>query len=146
MALIDNIESEWAVDSKIDPLDLERSSIAKYELHSKYSKYHNGAKRRLVQLQNEKSKLLMHKNDYFMGNIDHATLKEFGWKPNARVYLKTDLPMFIAADDDIIAINLKIAEVDQIVSFLDSIIRMINNRDFTIKNIIENRKFLSGGH
>lgn len=143
---IEEIESSWGKDCNIDLTSLQTSSADSAKLHHKYSVMHNRAKASLATLENKKSVLLMHKRDYYMGEISQETLKQFGWKPNARMIIRTDIPTFIQGDTEIIKLNLEIANTTQIVSFLESIIRMINNRQFQIKNIIEAKKFENGGY
>ncbi len=143
---VDKVEAEWAVDSKIDLTDLGGVSSKTLELHSKYFKYYNSAKARLRALKGEAAQLKLLKTDYYLGNLDHETLKEKGWKPQQRLVLKTDLNLFLDADPDIIEKNLKISELDDAIYFIDNIIRNINNRGFHVKNILENQKFLNGGY
>lgn len=143
---LEDIENMWAQDCKINLLNLEQSSADTYELHSKYSKIWNAAKLHLSKLENEKNRLTLIKNDYYTGNLDHQTMKENKWKPYARTVLKAELPTYVAADNDIIELNLRIATFNQIVSFVESILRTVQNRQFHIKNIIDNRKFVNGGY
>jgi len=140
---LEQIEQMWEVDCRIDLTDLGRSTADAAEMHHKYSKLHNGAKIRLAQLEGERNRMILLKTDYFMGNVDKKTLDENGWRPFQRTVLKSDLPVYLQADEDMILLNLKVATIQQIISFLESIIRTLNNRDFKIKNILEERKFLN---
>jgi hypothetical protein len=71
-------------------------------------------------------------------------LKANGWEPFRLNVLKSDIPMYIEADQDIIKTNLRIAMQQEKVDSLESIIRSINNRGFLIKNAIEYEKFKVG--
>lgn len=141
--LIDELEKYWAIDGKIDPT-LEIASVDGFELHHKYSKFLNAAKIMLAQLNAKRDKLILLKTDYFLGQLSQQELKDNQWKPNPRTILKADLPMHLAADDQVIKANLDLAEIQQCISFLESIMRMIHNRNFYIKNAIEVRKFNNG--
>ena len=52
--------------------------------------------------------------------------------------------MFIGADADVRKLQYKIDYIDQVLYFLDSVLRMINNRNFQIKNAIDWEKFKNG--
>jgi len=71
-------------------------------------------------------------------------LKEHGWQPFQLNVLKSDVPMHIEADQDIINLNLKIAMQQEKVDVLESIIKSIKDRGFQIKNAIEFEKFKVG--
>lgn len=145
--ILEQIEAMWAIDAKIDPLNISHSSAVTYELHSKYFKFLNAAKRELSRIEGEKSRMTVLKAEYYWGDADQQTLKDYGWKQFAKkLGSKTDLPAYIQGDRDIIAFNIKISDLKTIIDFLESIIRAIHSRSFVITNIIEDRKFLNGGH
>ena len=144
MSVLELIEKEWGEDSQIEEIDLSAETRKTAKLHNKYHKYYNGACRRLKELESERARLTFLKTDYYLGNLDKDTLQEKGWKPFKRVVIKTDLPLFLAADEEMIALNLKISDQDQVVKFLESIIRSINNRGYHIRNIIDYEKFING--
>ena len=52
--------------------------------------------------------------------------------------------MFIEADEDIGKLQFKIDYIDQVLFFLDGVLRMINNRTYHIKNAIEWKRFNAG--
>lgn len=144
MQNLEKIEIMWAEDCKIDKTDLSEASRDIPKFHSKYFQLLNRAKRKLIELDAAYSKLVLLKNDYYLGMLDQQTLKEYGWTPNKRTILKADLQTHIAADNDIISLTEKIQIAKQTVDFLESIIRHINTRQFIIKNIIEHEKFTNG--
>lgn len=147
MCNIETIEAEWALDSKIDLTDLDNTTKKTIDLHQKYFKYYNFTKASLRIMKGARDKLVLLKTDYFLGQLDKGTLDEHGWRPNKRLILKGDLPMHLAADDEIIEMNLEVAKLEDTIFFLENIInKQINTRQFHIKNILENRKFLNGGY
>ena len=79
-----------------------------------------------------------------MGTLDEETLKERNWKPNPRNILKSDIPMHIDADSDIINLTLKIAYQKEKINLLESIIKSIMERGYIIKNVIDWQKFTNG--
>lgn len=141
---IDMVEKDWATDCKIDLTDLNQSSIKQFELHNKYYKILNFARRRHRQLVAEKKHLYILKNDYFNNKMAPAEMKALGWEANRRTILKADLDKWIDCDPDYIDITLKIGDYADIIAFVEDIIQSLNRRSFTIKNIIENKKFENG--
>ena len=141
---IEQIEKIWAVDSVIDRTDLVGDSTNQYRLHHKYYKVLNYVKRKLRETTSQKARLIQLKHDYFSNQIAPQQLKELGWEPNRRVIMKNEIDRYLEADQDIIDINLVIGSYHDMIDFLESIIRCINQRQFTIKNIIEQNKFLNG--
>lgn len=144
MKNLEKIELEWAEDCKIDKIDLSEESRKIPKYHSKYNQLLNKARFKQRELEAAYSKLVLMKNDYYLGMMDKDSLKDLGWSPNKRIILKADLPIHLAADSDIIELNEKIQIAKQTVEFLESIIRHINNRTFIIKNIIDHEKFING--
>lgn len=143
---IEQIETSWANDSKIDKTDLNASSYNQLELHSKYFKILNYIKKYLRLSQADKIRLTHLKNDYYSNQLPPQQLKELNWAPNKRVILKGELDRWVESDEDIIQLNLKIGELNDMKDFVESIIKSIQQKPFITKNIIEQNKFLNGGY
>lgn len=142
--VLERIESQWAKDSIIDLTDLEAAQKHSLEIHHKYHKMLNAVKMKLKRLEGDLAKLTFLRSEYYLGNLDRDTLKEYDWKPNQRIVLKTDMAARLSSDPILIEKGLEVAEMSQAADYLDSIIRHINNRGFAIKNIIETRKYNNG--
>ena len=68
-------------------------------------------------------------------------------KPDQKVKLKilrADVPSYLEADPDVIKLSLKIGFQDEIVAYLESIIKHISNRNFLLKTIVDWEKFRTG--
>lgn len=143
---IEQIESNWARDCKIDPIDLTISSTRQYELHHKYHKVLNQLKREFRLVESAKKKLINLKTDYYEGNMPAIQLKELGWEPNKRRIFKQDLDRILEADQQVIDANIQLGEIKDMIEYLESILRMIQQKQFVIKNIIESKKFDQGGY
>lgn len=141
---IEQIEQAWAKDSKIDKTDINTDSSEQLELHSKYHKILNYLRKQLRLVQAERIRLIHLKNDYYSNNVPPQQLKELGWEPNKRLVIKSDLDKYVEADEDIINLNLRIGDINDMISFVESIIKSIYQKPFITRNIIENNKFVSG--
>ena len=51
---------------------------------------------------------------------------------------------YLEADNEIINLEAKVKYVDQMLYFLDSVMKQISNRGFAIKSAIEWEKFING--
>jgi hypothetical protein len=57
---------------------------------------------------------------------------------------KEEITLFLEADDDLQKLGLKIEYINQILSYLDNILKMVSNRTYQIKNAIEWQRFKGG--
>ena len=120
---------------------MDTESLKTPILHNKYLQYYNKFNLLLKKSQWEERTLQREKWEYYTGKSDPSVYKE---KPFDLKVLKNDVHIYINADEDIQKIQAKIIYQEAIVNYLEQILRMINNRSFTIKNAIEWRRFTSG--
>ena len=141
---LDEIMEMWSEDCNVNRLELGEESLKLPKLHSKYLRVFTEERLLLKRLEEERKELVLVKHDYYRGLLPEEDLKANGWEPFRLNVLKSDMHMYIDADQDIIKLNLKIAMQQEKVDALESIIRSINNRGFLIKNAIEFEKFKVG--
>jgi hypothetical protein len=99
---------------------------------------------KLKKYRTDYKKLKLLKEQYYRGELDSSELKELGWKPQPLKILRQDIPTHIEADDDVIQLSLKIGMQEEKVGYLESIIKMINNRGFQLKTIVDWERFRTG--
>jgi len=138
---LDEIQAQADKDLVIDDTELDTESLKTPILHNKYLQYYNKFNLLLKKSQWEEKTLQREKWEYYTGKSDPEVYKE---KPFDLKVLKNDVHIYINADEDIQKIQAKIIYQEAIVNYLEQILRMINNRSFTIKNAIEWRRFTSG--
>jgi len=141
---IDEIMSEWKTDSEIDVTELADESIKIAKLHQKYYEYL--IKEKLLFKKNESDlKLLrLEKYEFYTQGHNEETLKK-GWElPSKGMVIKSEIPMYLDGDKDIINLNLKISYQQEKIDLLQSIIKSLNNRGYNIKSAIDWIKFTSG--
>ena len=78
---------------------------------------------------------------YYTGKADPEIYID---KPFDYKVLRQDIDKYMDADPDLIKISSKIEYYQVMISFLDSILKTINNRTYQIKNAIEWQKFIRG--
>lgn len=141
---IDEIMSEWKTDSEIDVTELADESIKIAKLHQKYYEYL--IKEKLLFKKNESDlKLLrLEKYEFYTQGHNEETMKK-GWElPSKGMVIKSEIPMYLEGDKDIINLNLKISYQQEKIDLLQSIIKSLNNRGYNIKSAIDWIKFTSG--
>jgi len=141
---LDEIMSEWKTDSEIDVTELAYESIKIAKLHQKYYEYL--IKEKLLFKKNESDlKLLrLEKYEFYTQGHNEETLKK-GWElPSKGMVIKSEIPMYLEGDKDIINLNLKISYQQEKIDLLQSIIKSLNNRGYNIKSAIDWIKFTSG--
>jgi len=141
---LDEIMEMWSEDCQVNRLELGEESLKLPKLHSKYLRIFTEERLLLRKLEGERKELILLKHDYYRGVMPEEDLKSNGWEPFRLNVLKSDIPMYIEADQDNIKLNLRIAMQQEKVDALESIIRSINNRGYLIKNAIEFEKFKVG--
>lgn len=142
---LEEINEMWAIDAKINEVDLGNEALNIPKLHNKYYTLFVKEMLRVKKLKTELKELEMAKYSWYNGSMAVEDLKDRGWKPYGLSILRADLPRYIDSDKDVIALSLKIDYYSQIASYLEDIIKQINTRNFVIRSAIDWAKFQSGG-
>ena len=138
---LEELQAQADKDLVIDDTELDTESLKTPILHNKYLQYYNKFNLLLKKSQWEERTLQREKWEYYTGKSDPEVYKQ---KPFDLKVLKNDVHIYINSDEDIQKIQAKIEYQSAIVSYLEQILRILNNRSFTIKNAIEWRRFTSG--
>ena len=145
---LEGILEMWKKDCVIEEMNLDEESRKTPSLHAKYLEIHSLTKLRMKKAELDQKILLKDKWLYYNGKMDQETIQEKGWSfdPfNGLKVLKGDMDHYYDADIDIQKSEEKLAYYKTIISTLDEIINNLRWRHSTIKNMIERRRFESGG-
>ena len=139
---LDMIQKMWEQDSKIDLDNLHTESINIPKLHAKYFEIYNN----IV--------LLKKKAEQQRKNTRHERYEYFSGKADPEVYVKNPFPKkirdkdtmqkYLDADESLSSVSLKIDYYDTILNYIESILKVIQNRTYQIKNAVEFMKFQAG--
>lgn len=140
---LEEIFEEWAKDApiNIDALDFASSNIP--ILHHKYVQVYTIEKMKLTRMDDALDSLRAEKRDFYVNGPTEETEKR-GWVFHGRVP-KSEIENAFAVDTDIRKSTIRVADQKAKVDALKSIIDNINGRSFHIKNIMEDRRWKSGG-
>lgn len=141
---IETLYNEWAKDGEIDQADISKSTRDIPKLHNKYFRWYVEEGLKLKRLKAEYKILHKLKGEWYRGELDDEELKEHGWQPQRLKILRADVPTYLEADPDVIKMSLKIGLQEEIVAYLESIIKHISNRNFLLKTIVDWERFRTG--
>ena len=128
-------------DFTLDDTELDLESIKIPLLHNKYLQHFNKFSLLLKNAELEYKLITREKWEYYTGKADQSVYKE---KPFDLKILKSDVHIYMDSDEDLQRADQKTAYLNQVVKYLEQVLRSINNRTFLIKNAIEWKKFTSG--
>ena len=131
---LEELQQQVDRDFKIDDTELDAESIKIPLLHNKFSLL-------LKKAEYDHKLMIRQKWEYYTGKADESIYRE---KPFNLKVLKSDVHIYMDSDDELQKADQKAAYLKQVVSYLEQILRSINNRTFLIKNAIEWKKFTSG--
>ena len=139
-----DIQELWREDSIVDKQKLDDELLKISKLHAKYHEIYTHERLRLHQYNAEYKVLKQEKYDFYVEGPTKET-QERGWvlPPRGKV-LKADVNQYLDSDKDLINLSLKIGAQNEKVAFLESIIKTIMQRNWTIKSSIDYIKFCNG--
>ena len=139
---LESIQEMWKKDSVIDG-DLYCEESTKIpQLHMKYMEFHNTFSLMKKEKELDMKRLIKEKWLYYKGKAPSSVYKEMPF--DFKLTTKEEINMFIESDNDIMKLQYRIDYIEQTLLYLDSVLRMINNRNFQIKNAIDWEKFKNG--
>jgi len=142
---LDEVQALWDVDSKIDRTELGEEALNIPQLHAKYIKIFTAEKLFFRKLQAEMDVLKRDKHQFFTdGPTKESEDKNWHYPARGKI-LKTDTDRYAVADKELQAMQFKLDYQKEKIDTLESIIKMISNRNFQISNAINWHKFQNGG-
>ena len=141
---LDELKKMVSEDIIIDDTELDLESLKTPQLHNKYLVLFTDEKLILTKLNSELKILERNKWLYYTGKMSQEQLEEHDWEPFDLNILKTDIDRFMQADNDIITLSNKVALQKEKVNYLENIIKIINNRQWSIRSTIDWLKFTNG--
>ena len=139
---LDVIQKMWEQDSKIDPDNLHTESLNIPILHSKYFEIHNTILLLKKKAEQQKKNIRHQKYEYFTGKADPDVYLENPFPKKIRD--KETLQGYLDSDEKLSQVSLKVDYYETMLIYVDSILKMISNRTYQIKNAIEFMRFTAG--
>lgn len=143
---LDEIHSAWAEDSRIDKTELGVESSRTPVLHAKYLRLLSDERMTYEKLKADFEVLKVAKSDRLLGTMPKEELDRRGWEPERRRFLKGEIEGQLSADRDLIEMRLRIALQKEKCDVLESIVKLISNRNYVVGNMITWQKFVAGAN
>ena len=138
---LNELQNEVDRDLKIDDTELDLESIRTPQLHNKYLKHYTKYSLQYKKARDGYKELYKEKWEYYTGKASPDTYRE---KPFDIKVLKSDVGIYLDADKDLQEVGQKEAYLAAVVTYLEKVLREINNRNWNIRNAIEWKKFIHG--
>tara|TARA_E500000331_G_scaffold293108_1_gene290267 strand:- start:860 stop:1333 length:474 start_codon:yes stop_codon:yes gene_type:complete len=146
----EKLRGEWAEDSHVDfqfkdksyTADLAQLALDIPFIHNKYLNHYTDISQIKTSLEFEIRKLVREKREYYGGEAD---AKVYAEKPFGNSIKTQDkMKVYVESDDEVINLEAKIKYLDQMLHWLDQVMKQISNRGFQVKSAIEWEKFING--
>ena len=139
---LEEIQKMWEKDTHIDMDNLHDESIKVPALHAKYFEMYNTVVLLKKKAEQTRKNVRHERYEYFTGKSDPEVYQENPFPKKIRD--KDTLQKYLDADDKLSQISLKVEYYETILNYLESILKMIQNRTYQIKNAIDFLKFQAG--
>ena len=138
---LDELKLQVSQDLRVDDEHLDTESLKNQEIKAKYLDHKSKFELLLFKAKGDYKRLYREKWEYYGGKAD---AKIYASKPFDLKVLKTDLGVYISADEEIIDAENKIGYLETVVDYIKGVIKSVDNRAWDIKNAIEWKKFQAG--
>ena len=139
---LEAIQEMWENDAKIDRDNLHEESLNIPSLHAKYFDLYNTIFLLRKKADQQRKNIRHERYEYFSGKADPEVYQENPFPKKIRD--KDTMQKYLDADDKLSTSSLKIEYYDTMLTYLESILKVIQNRTYQIKNAIEFMRFQSG--
>ena len=139
---LEEIQKMWEKDTHIDMDNLHDESIKVPALHAKYFEMYNTVVLLKKKAEQTRKNVRHERYEYFTGKSDPEVYQENPFPKKIRD--KDTLQKYLDSDDKLSQISLKVEYYETILNYLESILKMIQNRTYKIKNAIDFLKFQAG--
>ena len=131
-------------DVQIDNTSLDRESSIIPQQHNKYLSILSDEKLVLARYEADLNILRKNKWLYYSGKLSEEELSEHGWEPFQLNILRNDVDRFLESDQDLIDLALKVALQKEKVNYVESVVKIISNKIWSIRASIDWIKFTQG--
>lgn len=143
--VIDNIVAEWEKDAKLEASKIREQALSTPALHAKYLTLLANWKKKLTQKKIELNELKRQKIRWYNGELTITECQQLGWEQwQYNKPLRSQIPEMLAGETDLNELQSKVEFIETIIYILENIMKMINQRDFTISNFIKYEMFMNG--
>ena len=140
---LDELKLQVSQDLRVDDEHLDTESLKNQEIKAKYLDHKSKFELLLFKAKGDYKRLYREKWEYYGGKAD---AKIYASKPFDLRVLKTDLGVYISADEEIIDAENKIGYLETVVDYIKGVIKSVDNRGWDIKNVLNGRNLRQDWH
>ena len=139
---LESLQEMWVKDAEIDRDNLHDDSLNIPSLHAKYFQLYNTIFLLRKKAEQQRKNIRHERYEYFSGKADPEVYVEnpFGKK----IRDKATMTKYLDVDEKLSNTSLKIDYYDTMLVYIESILKVIQNRTYQIKNAIEFMRFNAG--
>mgnify|MGYP003649127934 FL=1 len=141
---LEELRNMASKDLKIDETELDTESLITPQIHNRYLIIFTDEKLILEKLEGDFRIMNRDKWLYYTGKMSQEELDERNWQPFHLNILKTDIEKFLYSDEDMIKLSHRVTLQKEKVKYIESVIKIINNRQWYIRSAIDWMKFTQG--
>jgi hypothetical protein len=141
---LDQYLLEWQNDANLDLAALDESARQVPLLHAKWWRYYSHERLRYKKIDSDYKVLYRQKWEYFLGKMDDAERQTLGWPPQPLKILSPNVHIYIEGDTAIQDLLKRKAYLEEILKFVEDVIKSVNTRNFVIKSAIDFLRFKNG--
>jgi hypothetical protein len=144
-SVLDQVKEMWKVDCKINEGNLAQEIANVPLLHCKYVSLLADMKKALKRANNKYLRMQKAKMKYYKGEMTREDLVKYGWDQyQGNKVLKTEMHDVLKLDDDMIEIDDEVHDIAVTVQTLESIMKEINSRNYSLKTMVDWTKMMNG--
>ena len=132
---LETIQSMWSKDAQIDQDNLHDEAAKIPSLHAKYFDLYNNIKLLRERSITVDNKIRLERWNYYSGKSDPEVYQAEPFPYKVRE--KESIKRYLDADERMQKIVSKIKYYDVMLTYLEDIVKQINNRSYQLKNIID---------
>ena len=139
---LESLQEMWVKDAEIDRDNLHDESLNIPSLHAKYFDLYNTVFLLRKKAEQQRKNIRHERYEYFSGKADPEVYQKDPFAKKIRD--KDTMTKYLDADEKLSNTSLKIDYYDTMLTYIESILKVIQNRTYQIKNAIEFMRFQSG--
>ena len=139
---LESLQEMWIKDAEIDRDNLHDESLNIPSLHAKYFELYNTVFLLRKKAEQQRKNIRHERYEYFSGKAAPDVYVQYPFPKKIRD--KDTMQKYLDADEKLSTVSLKIDYYDTMLVYLESILKVIQNRTYQIKNAIEFMRFQSG--
>lgn len=136
--------SEWERDADMDMSALDAAARNVPLLHAKWWKFYTTERLRFKKIESDYKLLYRRKWEYFLGKMDDTERENLKWDPLPLKILSQNVGIYIEGDKDIQTLLVKKAYIEEVLRFVEDVLKQINSRGYLIRSSIDFIKFKHG--